>query len=138
MVSRRRRWVRMPTLEKGLNVGQCAAVQNGQFQVVQFDDHVVDAHADEGGEQMFGGGDKNALAHQAGGVADLGHVAADGWNLKVVEVGAAEDDARSGRGGQQTHGDRCAGMEPHARKFNLSGDGLFQVGGMSQNAFSEN
>jgi hypothetical protein len=27
-------------------------------------------------------------------------------------------------------------MEPHALKFDLSRDGLFQVGGMSQHAFS--
>ena len=33
--------------EKSLDIGQSAAVQNGQFQVVQFDDYVVNAHADE-------------------------------------------------------------------------------------------
>ena len=123
-------------LEKGFNIGQCAAVENGEFEVVELDDDVVDAHADEGGEQVFGGGDEHALAHEAGGVADLGDVAAVGGNLKVVEVGAAKDNARSGRRRQQPHGDRRTGMEPYACEFNLGGDGLFQVGGMSQNQFS--
>ena len=53
------------------------------------------------GEQMLGGGDQHALAHQAGGVADFGHIAADGGNFEVVEVGAAEDDAGASRSGQE-------------------------------------
>ncbi len=101
MYSRRRRWVRMPALENGLDIGQGAAVEDGQFEVVELDDDVVDAHADERGEQMFGGGDEHALAHQAGGVADLGDVAADGWDFEVVEIGAAEDDAGAGGSGQE-------------------------------------
>ena len=52
---------------------------------------------------MLGGGDEHALAHEAGGVADLGDVAADGGNFEVVEVGAAEDDAGTGGRGQQAH-----------------------------------
>ena len=112
MDSRRRRWVRMPAFEKGLNVGQGAAVEDGQLQVVELDDDVVDAHADERGEQVLGGGDEHALAHEAGGIADLGHVAADGGNFEVVEIGAAEDDAGAGGRGQKAHGDRAPEWRP--------------------------
>ena len=126
----------MPALRKASHVRQGAAVQDGQFQVVQLHDHVVHAHADERGEQVFSGGDQHALAHQAGGVADLGHVAADGGNLKVVQVSAAEDDARSGRSGQQAHGYRRARMEPAPRKFQGLCNGLFQMCGISQKSLS--
>ncbi len=114
-------------VEKSLDVGQGAAVQNGQFEVVQLDDHVVHAHADQRGEQVLGGGDEHALAHEAGGVADLGHVAAGGGNLEVVEIGAAKDDARAARRRQQAHGYRRAGVQSHARKLNGRGNGLFQM-----------
>ena len=78
---------------------------------------------------MFGGGDEHALAHEAGGVADFGDVAADGGDFEVVEVGAAEDDAGTGRRGQQTHGDRRAGMKTDPCELKGCGDGLFQVRG---------
>ena len=50
--------------QEGLDIGQRAAVENGQFQVVDFDNDVIHAHADEGREQMFGGRNQDALAHQ--------------------------------------------------------------------------
>ena len=66
------------------------------------DQRVVDTHADKGGQaDLFGGGDEHALAHEAGGVADLGDVATYCGNFEVVEVGAAENDARAGGRGQK-------------------------------------
>ena len=41
---------------------------------------------------MLGGGEQHALLHQAGGVTDPGDVPAVGFDLKVVEVRAPEDD----------------------------------------------
>ena len=79
--------------EDGGDVGEGAAVENGDFEVIDFYDDVVDAEADESGEQVLGGLDEDALAHERGGVADAGDVAAGGGDLEVVEVGAAEDDA---------------------------------------------
>ena len=117
---------------KGLHVGQGAAIQNGQFQVIDLDNHVIDAHADESREQMFGGGDQDALAHQACGVADFGHVAPGGRNLEVVEIGAPKDDARPGSGRQQPHRHRGSGVQPDAREFKRSGDRLFEVRRLSQ------
>jgi hypothetical protein len=42
---------------------------------------------------VLGGGDEDALAHEAGGVTDFGDVAAGCWDFEVVKVGAAEDYA---------------------------------------------
>ena len=53
---------------------------------------------------MLGGLNQHALAHETGCVADFGDIAAYGGDLEVVEVCAAEDDARAGRSGQQAHG----------------------------------
>ncbi len=80
-------------LGKSLHVGQGAPVEDGQLQVIQLDDDVVDAHADEGGKKMLRGGDEHTLAHDAGGIADLGDISASGRNLVVVQVGAPEDHA---------------------------------------------
>src|SRR5579884_112173 len=112
-------------LLEGLNVGQGAAVKNRQLEIVQLDDHIVYASANERRKQVLGGRDKHALTHQAGGVADFGDVAAGGWNFKIVEVGAAEDDSRACRSGQKTHPDGCSAVQTNAGKFNGGGNGLF-------------
>jgi len=70
-----------------------ASIENGQLKVVEFHDGVVDAQADQRGEQMLGGRDEDALFHQAGGITHTGDVPADGLNLKTIKVGAAEDNA---------------------------------------------
>ena len=92
----------MPDPLERFDIGDRAAVQNRQLQVVELDDHVVDAHADAGGEQMLCRRDEDALAHQAGGVGNFGDIAADGLDLEVVEVGAPEDDAGAGWGGEKS------------------------------------
>src|SRR5208282_1458700 len=94
--------------------GTGAAIQNGQLQIVQFDDGVVDADAGKRREQVFGGGDEHALLHQAGGVTDAGYVASAGFDGEAVEVGAVEDDSRSGRGGQNPQADRSAAVQTHS------------------------
>ena len=81
---------------------------------------------------MLGGLNQDALAHEAGGVADPGHVATGGGNLKVVQIGAAEDDARAGRSGQQAQGNGRAGVQPHSGELKWCDDRLFQVGGIGQ------
>ena len=81
---------------------------------------------------MFGGRDQHTLAHQAGGIANFCHVAANGGDFKVVQIGAAEDDSRTSGCGEQTHGDRSAGMKAYARKLDGLGNGLFQVGRIGQ------
>ncbi len=112
---------------EGLHVGERGAVEDGQLEVVDLDDDVVDAVADERGEQMLGGGDEHALAHEAGGVADLGDVAAGGGDLEVVEVGAAEDDAGAGGRGDEPHADGRAAVQADAAEGDLRPDGPLKV-----------
>jgi len=45
---------------------------------------------------VLGGLNKNALPHEAGGIADFGYVAASGWNFKIIQVGPAKDNAGTG------------------------------------------
>ena len=76
---------------------------------------------------MLGRLEQYVFAHQAGGVADLGDIAADGGNLKIVEVGSPEDDAASSRRRQQAHGNRYAAVKPNPGKAYRLGNGMFQV-----------
>ena len=76
---------------------------------------------------MFRGGDQNALAHEAGGIADFGHVPADGGNFESIEIGAAKHDAGASRGGKQAHVNRRATVKANAGEFNRGGNCVFQV-----------
>src|SRR5690348_15878746 len=78
------------------------SVENGQFQGVDFDENVINAARIERCEQMLSGGEQHAVHHKAGGVADAGDVAAVGFDFEIVKIGAAENDAGAGRGGEQT------------------------------------
>ena len=67
---------------------------------------------------MLGGGDQDALAHQAGGVADARHMAPTGGNregVEAIEIGAQEDDPGGNRRGKNAnvHGD--AGVKADSR-----------------------
>ncbi len=106
-----------PGIGDHLDEGLRAAVEDGNFEVVELNNGVVDAHADKSRQQVLGGGDEDALLHQAGGVADLGHVAADGLDLVAIEIGAAEDDAGAGRSGQYTQANRGPAMKTDAVAF---------------------
>ena len=115
-------------VENGVDIGQGTAVEDREFEVVELDDDVVDSHADEGGKKMLRGGDQYALAHEAGGVADLGDVATDGGDFEVVEVGAAKDNAGTGRSRQEAHGNGCAGMQTDSREGERFSERLLHVG----------
>ena len=78
------------------------AVQDGQLQRVNIDVDVIHAAGVERREQVLGGGKQHALFHQAGGVADPGDVAPVRFDLKIIQVHAAEDDSRVGRCGHET------------------------------------
>src|SRR3954469_2301232 len=57
-----------------IHEGLRAAIENGQFKIVEFDDRFIHAGADERREKMFSGRDEHALLHQAGRVAHARHV----------------------------------------------------------------
>ena len=42
---------------------------------------------------MLGGGDEHAFFHQAGGIANLGDVAARGLDLVIIEINSAKHNA---------------------------------------------
>ena len=90
-------------LVKCLDIRQRAAVEDRKLEVVQFDDDVVDAGADAGRKKMLRGRNQDALAHQTGGVRDLGDVFTDRSDLEVIEIGAAKHDARSRRGREKPY-----------------------------------
>jgi len=85
-------------LEEGLG----RAVENGDFDVVEVDEDVVDAVRIGCGEKVLGGGEQDALLHEAGGVADASDVVAVGFDREIVEIDAAEDDAGIRGSGEQT------------------------------------
>ena len=100
-----------------LNKRLTAAVKNRDFQVIDFDEGVVDTHAVEHAQEVFGGRDQDALAHQAGGVADLLYVAPACGDREAFEVGTDENDAGRGRGGEDTDADWNARMKSYPDRF---------------------
>ena len=97
-----------------LDKGTGAAVQNGQLEIIQFDNGVVDANASKRREQVLGGGDEHALLHQTRRITDASHVASAGFDREAVKVGAMENDSRSRRRGQNPQTDRSAAVQPHS------------------------
>src|SRR5579862_5252741 len=118
--------------QEGFNIWLGAAVEDGQFQVVDLDNYVIDPHSNEGREEVFGRRNEHALAHEAGGVAELGDIAPGGRDLEVIKIGAAKDNARTRRGGQKPHVHGGAGVKPHSRKRERLGDRLFQMSRLGQ------
>jgi len=74
------------------------------------------------GEKMFGRGEKDALLHQAGGIADAGYVATAGLDGKIVQIGTTKDDARVGRGRKESNMAKNSGVKADAfgRNFMLN------------------
>ena len=95
-------------------------VEDGDFDVVEFDEDVVDAVGVGGGEKVLGGGEEDALLHEAGGVADAGDVVAVGFDWEIVEVDAAENDASVWRSGLKTELGVDAGVETHTLGFDAA------------------
>jgi hypothetical protein len=62
---------------------------------------------------MLGGGEQNALFHEARGITDASDVAPLGLDREVIQVDAAKDDACFGRGGYQADVTIHTGMETH-------------------------
>ena len=100
-------------LEKRLG----GTVENGNFNVVEVDEDVVDAIRVGGGEKMLGSGEQDALLHKAGGVADASDVVAVGFDGEIVEIDAAEDDAGVWGSWEKTELRMDTGVETHTRGF---------------------
>ena len=100
-------------LEEGLG----GTVEDGDFDVVEVDEDVVDAVGVGGGEKMLGGGEQDALLHEAGGVADAGDVVAVRFDWEIVEVDAAKDYAGIRGSGLKAEFSVNAGMETDSLGF---------------------
>ena len=68
--------------------------------------------------------DQDRSAHQRGRIADLGDVAPVSGNFKVVQIGAAKDNPRTGSSGDETHIHHRATVQAHADKADLRLNGL--------------
>ena len=75
---------------------------------------------------MFGSGKQHAIFHKAGGVADARDVSAAGFDFEIVEIGAAENDAGAGGGGEETEVRRDGGVEAYAVNVNGAIYGLLK------------
>ena len=110
-----------------LDEGLRAPVQDRQFQVINLHDRVIDPHADERRQQMFGRGDQHTLLHQAGGIADFRNVSTDCFNRKTVEVSAAKHNAFSGRRWQHAQAHRGATVQTYSLALDRRPDCLFKT-----------
>src|ERR1700746_3316601 len=72
------------------------AVENGDFNSVDIAIDVIDATSVKSRKKMFSSREQDALLHQARCITDARHVAAMSFNFKIVEVHAAENNARVG------------------------------------------
>src|SRR5438094_580164 len=80
------------SLANEFHKGPRAAIENWEFQIVEFDDRIVNPHSNQRGEQVFGGRNQHALLHQTGGVADAGHIPAYRLNLKTFEINTPKNN----------------------------------------------
>src|SRR5882757_4864884 len=109
-------------LIKELEEGLGGTVEDGDFDIVEVDEDVVDAVGIGGGEKVLGGGEQDALLHKAGGVADASDVVAVGFNWEIIEINAAEDDAGIRRSGEETKVRVDTGVETHTLGFDCAVD----------------
>jgi hypothetical protein len=63
---------------------------------------------------------------QAGRVTYTGHVTANGFNFKIIQVTAAEDNACSGGGRQDPEGHVGSAVQPYAFALHWSPNCLFK------------
>ena len=96
-----------------------AAVHDRHFVVGELDDDVVDADADQRGEQMFDGFDGRAILPEHRRVVQARHVLHGGGNLDA-QVGPAETNTGVGRRRLERQRDLVAGMKTNPSAGNLS------------------
>src|SRR5262249_203606 len=89
------------------------------------DDRVVQPNTNEGGKQMFGRRDENALLLQAGGITHTSYIAAYRLDFKAIKIDPAEYHACASRSGKNSQIDRSAAVQPNATAGNSSSDCLF-------------
>jgi len=109
-------------LIKELEEGLGGTVEDGDFDIVEVNEDVVDAVGIGGGEKVLGGGEQDALLHKAGGIANTSDVVAMGFDGEVVKINAAENDAGIRRSGEETKVRVDTGVETHTLGFDCAVD----------------
>src|SRR5579859_374046 len=77
---------------------------------------------------MFGCRKQDSLLHQTGGIADARNIAPLCFDVKTIEVTAAEDDASVGRSGKEPDVAEDAGVKAHTM-----GRSFLRYGGLEHN-----
>ena len=103
-------------LTEGLHVRAGAAVQDGNFHIIQFDERVVHAHTREGRHDVLDGDRLGLTRRNRGAAGGGGDILGKGIDLgSTGEVRTAELDAVSGRGRRYGH----VGISPCVKAFPL-------------------
>jgi hypothetical protein len=71
---------------------------------------------------VLGGGEQDALLHEAGGVTNASDVVAMGFDGEVVKINAAENDAGIRRSGEETKVCVYTGVETHTQGLDCAMD----------------
>ena len=74
---------------------------------------------------MFGGRNQHALLHQAGGVADAGHVSANRLNLKTIQINTPKNDAGVRGRGKDAKLNRSARVQADTMALDCRANCLF-------------
>lgn len=112
-----------------LHEGSGRAVGDGGFVGVHFDEGVVDAHADESGENVFDGVNAVGADGESGGAFDgFDEVDVGGDERFVGKVDAAEDEAVVDGSGFESEGHFLAGVEGGAFEGGSGSEGVLHVG----------
>ena len=110
-------------LDDGFDVETGAAVQDGYFDIVQFNDGIVNSQAREGTHQVLDGNHHGLVVGDGGAAGCIGYILRDGLDDGfAAKIRAAEYNARIGRGRHHLHVRIGAGVEA----FSLEIAGLFE------------
>ena len=101
-----------------------ASIEDWDLEGIEFYDAVVDVASSQGGEQMFDGGDHDALSHKGGSIANPCYILRRCRYLKVIEIGSPEDVARVCRRRTQCQPDWFARMQTVSPRSDSARDSL--------------
>ena len=116
------------------NKFQSASIQDGNFQIVELNNSVVDAKDVKGRKEMLDCRNQNALLHQGCCVGDVRDILDRGFNRKVLEVNSVENDAVARRGWQDSEVDRSARVKADSGKRDWLCQSVFVFQKVSPNA----
>src|SRR5579862_388236 len=103
----------------------CTSIENGELQIIQLHDRIIDPRPNEGREQVLGRGDEHASLHQAGCIANPREIPANGLDFKTIEVHTTEYNPRPGWSGQNAHVDWCAAVQSDTGTLHRSTNCVF-------------